>query len=395
MIPRDRYLDQLISWKDKEPIKIITGVRRCGKSTLLGQFKDYLQEQSKKDSIIYINFEDLRNEIYLDYKKLYDYCMECIDNNINGNKYFLFDEVQLVPSWEKAINSLRLDKNVDIYITGSNAHLLSSELSTLLGGRYVTMLMLPFSYKEAKQYKEGMDFNEYLKYGSFPGIIALQSEQQKWTYLDDLTDSILFKDVMLRNNLDDPELLKNLCSFVYDTIGNLISVRKITNKLSSSGKGSRQETVSKYLKYLVNAYLIFEVQRYDIKGKEILSRNPKYYGIDMGIRNIITSPASENLGSVIENIVFLELLRLGYTIHVGTINNLEVDFIAIKDGIPIYIQVSLSAIDENTAKREFTPLFLIEDNYPKYLITTDTLNLSRKGIKHINLERFLLNGFKE
>jgi predicted AAA+ superfamily ATPase len=305
--------------------------------------------------------------------------------------FFLFDEIQIVQSWEKTVNSLQLNSDVQIYLTGSNAQLLSSELATLLGGRYVSIFMVPLSYKESKQFDPNLSFDEYIEFGGFPGVLTLSDRNQKFTYLNDVVNSIVFKDIILRNDLNDPVLLKKLCSFVFDTTGTLLSVRNITNRLLSNNINARQETISRYLELLKDAFIIYETKRYDIKGKNILTRNPKYYGVDTGIRSILTSPNSRNLGSVLENIVYLELLRRGFKIYVGLFNSLEVDFIVTKNNTTIYIQVILSALSEETANREFRSLMQIPNNFRKYLISADTINLSRDGITHLNIEDFLLD----
>lgn len=395
MIRKD-YLKKLMDWMDSEPVKIITGIRRCGKSTLLKQLAAELIEANENNRVIYLNFEDISTLKYSNVESLNVMCMEVIEENRRENvelkTYFLFDEIQEVESWERLVRSLKLQENVDIVITGSNSHVLSSELSTLLSGRYIELFMLPFSYGEVIKYTNDDDLNKYIEFGGFPGVVKLKTDEEKNTLLNDLINSILYKDVLERNVVQDPNLLKNLFSFICDNIGSETSINNIYNKIRSSGIRTKAETIRKYLDALKDAYFIYEVQRYNIKGKELLVRNPKYYVADSGIIDKLKSPASQNIGSVIENIVFLELLRSGYEVYVGNIQNYEIDFIARKGGRLCYIQVAMSILDEKTAEREYRPLELIEDNYPKYIITNDELNLSRSGIVHLNLKNFLIEG---
>ncbi len=390
MVLRTKDLEWLKEWRGNEAVKIITGVRRCGKSTLLMQYKDTLISDGVKESnILFMNFEDLAYLTLREPSELLRYIMAFFEKN-DGPFYLLMDEIQIVERWEELINSLRLDRRFDIVITGSNASILAAELATRLSGRYVQQMLLPFSYSEARMEEPNLTLDQYMRYGGFPGVVRLDTERKKLTQLSDLTDSILFRDIMLRGDVANPIVLQNLSRFIFDTLGNLLSVRKITNTLNSrSGENTRQETIAKYIKLLEDAFLIYPVQRYDLRGKAILTREPKYYVVDTGIRTVLTSPDSQNLGAVLENLVYLELLRQGYRVFVGRIGETEIDFITEKDGSRMYIQVARSILDEATAEREFRPLMLVNDNYPKYIMTLDTIDLSRSGIRHLSAERFL------
>lgn len=390
MVFRTKDLEWLKEWRGNEAVKIITGVRRCGKSTLLLQYRDVLiADGVNETNILLINFEDLAYSALRQPEELSRYVAAFFERK-DGPFYLLLDEIQIVKQWEDVINSLRLDRRFDIVLTGSNANLLAAELATRLSGRYVQQMLLPFSFSEAREENPGLTLQDYMRYGGFPGVVRLDTERKKLTQLNDLTDSILFRDIMLRGDVANPIVLQNLSRFIFDTLGNLISVRKITNTLNSlSGEHTRQETIAKYIRYLEEAFLIYPVQRFDLRGRAILAREPKYYVVDTGIRTVLTSPDSRNLGSVLENVVYLELLRRGYRVFVGKIGEPEIDFVTEKDGHRMYLQVSLSILDETTAEREFRPLMLIDDNYPKYILTLDTIDLSRSGIRHVSAESFL------
>lgn len=391
MVFRVENLTWLKEWRGHEAVKIITGVRRCGKSTLLMQYRDELiNEGIPEADILFMNFEDFGFMKLRQPEMLNQYIVECFKDR-KGPCYLMLDEIQIVDQWEEVINSLRLDNRFDIVITGSNANLLASELATRLSGRYVQQMLLPFSLAEAREMNPGLTLNDYIRFGGFPGVLQLDSDRKKLTQLADLTDSILFKDIILRGDVANPVVLRNLCSFLFDTIGNRSSVRKITNTLNSiNGESTRQETISKYICYLEDAFLLYQVQRFDLRGKVILSREPKYYAVDSGIRTVLTSTDSRNLGFVLENLVYLELRRRGHRVFIGQVGDHEVDFVVENQGQPIYIQVALSILDEATANREFRPLMQIDDNYPKYVMSLDTLDLSRAGIRHVSAESFLM-----
>lgn len=397
MLVREKYLNQLINGKDLKLIKIITGVRRSGKSTLLLQYKDYLiQEGIKEDNIIYMNFEsaswfDIRN-----YQDLYNYIKE----KANKNKlYILLDEVQNVTSWEKAINALLVDIDCDIYITGSNAYLLSSELTTLLAGRVLTIKIYPFSFKEYIQeypFQDNEDkyekFDKYLKFGGMPMLVNMNdNENLMINYLNDIKDVVIKKDVISRNTIKNTVFLDNLIIYIASCIGCLTTSNKIADFMNQNGSNITYDTVDSYLKMLENAYLIYRVPRYELKGKQLLKTQGKYYMIDNGLKNIINGISSYDSGSSLENLVYIELLRRGYEVYVGKFGELEIDFIAIKPNEKKYYQVSRTILDEKVEEREKRSLLAINDNYEKTIITMD--NTKPKiidGINIINIIDFLM-----
>lgn len=389
MVIRERELNWLKEWKNKDIIKVITGVRRSGKSTLMFQYKNWLQENGVSDNqIIYLNFENLDTVELHDSIALHKYIKEKTKEDLEY--YLLFDEIQIVDKWEVAVNSLNLDKKIDIVITGSNAKLLSSELATYLAGRYVSIVVYPFSLNESRLMDSDLTLQDYMTYGGFPGVVGLNNIHSKSTILNDLLDSVLLKDVMLRNKINNSHLLRALASFIFQNSGSILSIRKIANTIKSEmGINSKEETVSIYLEYLKEAYLVYELERYDLKGRKVFSRNNKFYGVDPGLRTSLTSGGNKDYGHVLENLVFIELLRRGYKIYTGEIEGYEIDFICKKNEEIIYIQVSLSLMDEKTREREFRPLKMIKDNYPKIILSLDTLDFSKSGIKNINAEQFL------
>lgn len=400
MLIRKQYLDQLINSKDLNLIKVITGVRRSGKSTLLLQYRDYLlKENILEEDIIYINFESADYYNIEDYKDLYSYIKEKTTNN-DRKKYILLDEVQNVSKWEKAVNSLLVDINSDIYITGSNAYLLSSELTTLLAGRVLTIKIYPFSFKEfIEEYpfseKENTfdKFDKYLKYGGMPMIVNMKdNEQLILNYLNDLKEVVLKKDVINRNNVKDTVFLDNLIKYMASVIGNLTTPNAIADFMNKNGGAITNETVGAYLSMLENAYFIYRVPRYELKRKQLLKTQGKYYFIDNGLKNIIDGISSYDTGSSYENLIYIELLRRGYEVYVGQYNNIEIDFIAIKPNERIYCQVSRSILDEKVEEREKKSLLSIQDNYEKIILTMDNVkNKQIEGIEVINIIDFLLN----
>jgi len=397
MKQRKNYLNKLIGFKDKPFVKVITGMRRSGKSTILLLFQEYLLENNiKKENIIYMNFESLKYIELSNYKSLYVY----LNKRITKEKcYILLDEIQNVEHWEKCVNSLLVDFDVDVYITGSNAYLLSSELSTLLSGRYVEIQMYPLSFQEYLDFndlnEENIEskFEEYLKYGGFPAINTLEKKDDFiFSYLDDIYNSVIMKDVIERNNIKDVALLQNLTEFMSQNIGNLISPKKISDYLNSSGQKTNHVTIDNYLKMLENAFIIYKVCRYDIKGKQLLKTLAKYYIVDTGIRNSIIGYRNSDYGSILENVVYFELLRSGYKVTVGKNNDLEVDFIASNEREKIYIQVSSTIKEKSVLERELKPLINTFDNHTKWIITSDNVFLnSTDGIKYINIIDFLLH----
>lgn len=395
MVNRKVYFEKLIKLKDKQIIKVVTGVRRCGKSTLLEMFRDYLLETGiNKEQIISINFENLENESLLDYKELYKF----IKDNLHKNKktYIFLDEIQEVENFQKVVDTLFLDPNNDIYITGSNAHMLSGELATLLSGRYIEIKMLPLSFKEYNEMLGGNtkeNFNKYFINGGFPYATKLEDENILKEYIEGIYNTVIIKDIAMRKKITDIPLLKNITKFTANSIGNILSSKKIADYLTSSGRKTSHLTIDNYLEALTESFIFYSVDRYDIKGKQLLKSLNKYYLVDVGFRKIISKDQKPDVGFVLENIVYLELLRRGYKVYIGKINDLEVDFIAEKGDNKIYIQVSATIIDPNTFDREIRPLEKINDNYPKYIITMDELPLNKDGIKQINIIDFLMNEY--
>ena len=398
MLIRKKYLNQLIDGKDLNLIKVITGVRRCGKSTLLLQYKDYLISQNIPDEdIIYMNFESAKWYDIKDYKDLYNYIKKNVKNQ--NKKYILLDEVQNVEKWEKAVNSLLVDINSDIYITGSNAYLLSSELTTLLAGRVLTIKIYPFSYKEFLEeysFKNDEDkfekFDKYLKYGGMPMIVNMKdNENLILNYLSDLKEVVLKKDVINRNKIKDVVFLDNLIKYMSTVIGNLTTPNAIAEFMKKNGTNISNETVDSYLNMLENAYFIYRVPRYELKGKQLLKTQGKYYFVDNGLKNIIAGISSYDTGSSYENLIYIELLRRGYEVYVGQYNDIEIDFIAIKPNERVYYQVARSIMDEKVEEREKKSLLAINDNYKKVILTMDNVkNKQIDGIEVINIIYFLM-----
>ena len=399
MKERDHYLKQLIKFKDKPLIKVITGIRRCGKSTLLSLFENHLKESGiEENQIIRMNFESFKFDELTNYKELHKYIDEQLIHK-SKKYYILLDEVQQINSWEKVINAFLVDANVDIYITGSNAYLLSSELSTLLSGRYVEIKMQPLCFKEYLDFiganeKRDLEalFNQYLEFGGLPTIAQLlDTPETIGPFLEGVYTSVLIKDVIERNNIRDAALLESLLKFIAANIGNIVSTKKISDYLTSSGRKTTSDTIDNYLQMLEKAFIIYKVNRYDLKGKKFLKTLEKYYIVDIGIRNKLTGLRDTDYGHVLENIVYLELLNRGYKIAIGKIGPLEVDFVATKTNEKIYYQVSATIMNEDTRKRELRPLKKIDDNYPKYVLTMDkNIFKDYSGIKVKNIIDFLL-----
>ena len=398
MINRDMYLNKLLAYKDTEFIKVITVIRRCGKSSLLKLFMEKILEEDKKANIIYMNFESFEFDDIINYKDMYNKISKQI--NKKNKNYILLDEVQRVEKWEKAVNAITVDFDADIYITGSNAYLLSSELSTYLSGRYIEIKVLPLSFKEflnftALEDKRTLEdkFIEYIKFGGMPGIITIKDEENLYeNAIKGIYNTVFMKDVVERNKLVDASLLERILKFLMSNIGSLISSKKIADFLTSQGTKITHNTVLNYLKMLENAYIIYKVPRYDIKGKEILKTLEKYYIVDTGIRNIILGFRDSDFGHIIENVVYFELLRRGYEVTVGKNDSFEVDFIATNSNEKKYYQVTYTMMNENVKKREIGVLKNIKDNYEKTVLTMDKLynNTSDEGIKIKYLIDFLL-----
>lgn len=396
---RDLYLTQLIQYRDKPLIKVITGLRRCGKSTLLSLFENHLIASGvTKDHIIRMNFESFEFDQISTYRELHAYIKDQLKST-SDRHYILLDEVQQVLSWEKVVNAFLVDANVDIYITGSNAYLLSSELSTLLSGRYVEIKMQPLSFKEyldftGKNSDQNLEdkFNQYLKHGGLPTIIELLDHPDTiGPFLEGIYNTVMMKDVIERNGVRDAALLESILKFIAANIGCVVSTKKISDYLTSSGRKTTSDTIDNYLKMLSNAFIIYKANRYDLKGKMFLKTLEKYYIVDMGIRNQLTGLRNTDYGHVLENLIYLELVRRGYEVAIGKIGSLEVDFIATKTDEKVYYQVSATILDETTRARELRPLEAISDNYPKYILTMDhTVFNDYSGIKIKNILEFLL-----
>lgn len=395
MIQRQEYLEKMIAYREKQFIKVITGVRRCGKSTLFLLYQDYLKQNGVKgEQIISINLEDLEYENLLNYKALYHYIKERLCQN--QYTYIFIDEVQNCDKFEKTVDSLFLQENVDIYVTGSNAYMLSGELATLLSGRYVTIDMLPLSFGEYCTVNSGESngqlFREYLKYGSFPYVAVMEkNEAVIKSYIEGIYNTILIKDVAKREEITDIALLENIIKTVASSIGSPISIKKISDTINSSGRKISVNTVERYMRALTDSYIFYKADRYDIKGRQYLKTLSKYYMVDTGIRNLLLAESASDLGHLLENVVYLELLRRGYRVNVGKLAEKEVDFVAdTHDGL-IYYQVSASVLDENTLKRELEPLKKIPDHYPKVLLTLDEIGAGAdyEGIRQRNVLEWL------
>lgn len=398
MIQRIEYLDNLKALKDKQVIKVIAGVRRCGKSTLFELYIDCLKKMGIEDrQIISINLEDLENADLLDYKALYSYIKEkLVPDKMN---YIFIDEVQKCVGFEKAVDSLFIKKNCDVYITGSNAYLLSGELATLLSGRYIRIDMLPFSFKEyyeatkeSGKSKQEL-FDAYLRYGSFPYVAYLENDEKIISqYIEGVYNTILIKDVATREKINDITVLENILKTVASSIGSPISTKKISDTLVSSGRKISPNTVESYLRALTDSYILYNAARYDIKGRQFLKTLGKYYFVDTGIRNHIISQSSGDLGHLLENVVYLELLRRNNRVNIGKLSGREVDFVATNANEVEYYQVAASVLDEKTLERELAPLREIKDNYPKTLLTLDDIRngANYEGIRQINVIDWLL-----
>lgn len=399
MIIREKYLKKMIDAKDTDFIKVITGVRRSGKSTLLLMFRDYLLANGvKEENIVHINFESAKYDDIKDYKDLYKY----IEDKVKDEKiYLLLDEIQSVSSWEKAINSFKVDFNMDIYITGSNAYLLSSELSTLLSGRYIEIKMYPLSFKEFlvfNNYDENNleeKFNEYLKYGGLPAITLIKGNDELiLSYLNDIYNTIVKKDIIDRNNIKDVALLENIIKYLFNNVGSPISSNKISDYLNSNKvvQKSNHQTIDNYLNMLEKSYIIYKADRTDVKSKSLLKTLGKYYVSDSGIRNIILGFRNINEGHLLENIVYLELLRRGYRVNIGKIGDYEAHFVAENPHTIRYYQVAQSISDEDVRTREIRSLENIPDNYEKIILSMDkSINNDYNGIKVRNIISWLLD----
>ena len=396
MIERPIYLEELKRWKDQNLIKVVTGIRRCGKSTLFDLFiTDLLKEGVQKEQIIKINLED-PDYHFSNYMELYQFIVNQLQEE---KKYYVFlDEVQNVVDFQKAVDGLYIKKNVDLYITGSNAYLLSGELATLLSGRYVEIKMLPLSFKEFVSAFESnnisMLFLDYMQYGGMPGNIPIlkKNPNDLDRYLDGIFSTVVYKDIMSRKQITDKSLLENILKFLFDSIGSPISTKKISDTLTSKGISTSNHTGENYITAFVESFLIYKAERFDVKGKNLLVRDYKYYSVDTGLRSyLLGKKADSDMGHILENIVYLELLRRGYKVYVGKVDDLEIDFVAQnREGLKYY-QVALSVRDEIVLERELKSLRKTGDFYPKYLLVYDMdLAADYDGIKKINIIEWLL-----
>jgi predicted AAA+ superfamily ATPase len=398
MIGRPDYIARLLDFKDKQLIKVITGVRRCGKSTLLEMFRDHLYAQDVgEDRITYLNFEDMENQGLTEAAALHRYVVRrLVPDRMN---YVFFDEIQMVREFQRAVDSLFIKKNVDLYITGSNQYFLSDELATLLTGRYVTISMMPLSFKEyiscyndvsgvsgfEKQYED------YLRYSSFPFAVELGHNLNRVKdYLGGIYNTIVMKDVAARRNIVDLSALDRVTRFIFDNIGNLTSIKKISDTLGSSGRKVSGPTIESYIRSLEDSFVVYRARRYDVKGKRQLLINDKYYVVDIALRSYLLGERSMEPSHVLENIIYLELLRRGCEVYVGKLDNLEVDFIALKYGVPEYYQVAVSLREKTVLERELAPLLAIRDNYPKFILCLDRDPPAyHDGIRSMNALDFL------
>ena len=389
------YLTKIINVIGTPDIKVITGIRRSGKSCLLLQFMEYINQTDKDANIIFVDFNSLSAEPYLEYHALNNY----IEGQYKSNKnnYVCIDEVQMCSGFEKVINSLHSSMKYDIYITGSNAYMLSSEIATMISGRYIQIEMLPLSFKEymestGSMNDRGIKYAEYLQNSSFPFTLELKNQPDEIRdYLEGIYNTIVVKDIINRKKITDTMMLKSVLRFVFDNIGNPLSSKKIADTMTSEGRKIDTKTVEKYLEAFSESYIIYQAKRYNIKGKQYLKTLEKYYIVDIGMRYMLLGSRQADAGHVLENIVYLELLRRGYDVYVGKINSYEVDFVAQNKKGTVYFQVALTVQDENTLLRELRPLQAIRDHYPKIILTMDEEPEEQyEGIRRINARDWLL-----
>lgn len=393
MIERVEYLEKIKKWKDKDVIKIVTGIKRCGKSTLFDLYIEYLKSIGiKDDHIISINLESL-DYTFNNYKELYDYVVNLIKDK---EKYYVFlDEIQNLSDFQRVVDALYIKKNIDVYITGSNAVLLSGELATLISGRYIEIKVLPLSFKEYKDYYnvEG-DEKLYLKYinnSSFPYTLKLENSDEIDEYLESIYNTIIVKDIAARKKITDIGMLKSVTEFLFSSIGSIMSVKKIADTLTSNGRNISVHTVESYLDSLTESYIFNKVSRYDIKGKQHLETKNKYYATDVTMRYAVLGRKDLDAGHILENIVYLELIRRGYKVYIGKVGEKEIDFVAVNKEGTVYYQVAYTTRDEKTLDRELSPLMSINDHYPKYILTMDIdPEVDYNGIRKMNVIDWLL-----
>ena len=392
MVQRKQYMEKLKKLKDKKIIKVVTGIRRCGKSTLLLLFRQYLKECGVEDAqIVAVNFEDVASEPLLDYKKLHQYVT---DRLVPGKMTYVFlDEVQNVRQFQKAVDSLFIKDHVDLYITGSNANILSGELATLLSGRYIEISMLPLSFAEYFELIGGDKrnaWNAYYRNGGFPYAAAIEDEDIRKDYIAGIYNTVLLKDIVTRKRISDIPLLESVIKFLFDNIGNIVSSKKISDSLTSYGRKTTSVTVENYIDALTEAFVLYKAGRYDVKGKQYLKSLEKYYLVDISLRRLLLGDKNTDIGHILENIVYLELIRRGYAVTIGKVDDKEIDFIAETGGDKIYYQVSASILDPATFAREIEPLKKANDHYPKFILSMDEMPMGEDGIKQVNIVDFLL-----
>jgi len=385
-------MDKLIKMKDENIIRVITGIRRCGKSTLLTMFQAYLKQNGvSDDQIISINFEDIQYEFLQDYRKLYAYATERLAKN--KKTYVFLDEIQVVPEFQKAVDSLFIKDDVDVYITGSNAHMLSGDLATLLSGRYIAISMLPLSFAEYYEMKGGNKreaFTEYYRQGAFPQATQIADVGVRTDYIRGIYNTVLLKDIVARKKITDVELLESVTRFLFDNIGNIVSSKKIADSLTSYGRRTTSVTIENYISALMEAFILYKAPRYDVKGKQHLKSLEKYYAVDVSLRHLVLGNRDRDVGRLLENIVYLELIRRGCTVQIGKVGDAEIDFVATSGDQITYYQVAASVIDPSTFDREIAPLEKVKDHYPKFIITMDELPTGQNGIQQVNIVDFLL-----
>ncbi len=402
MIKRETYMQRIRPFINTELIKVFTGIRRSGKSVMLELVKDELKNSGvSENNFLCINFEQFSQSELLDAKSLYAKIVE-FQKNTEGRTYLFFDEIQEVEGWEKCINSCRVDFDCDIYITGSNAKLLSGELATYLAGRYVEFVIYPFSFAEFlemyRQKNPAADksscFMQFLKTGGMPFLANFSGDDSaKNQYLADIYNSVVLKDVVKRNNIRDVDTLERITAYAFSNIGHIFSATSLSKYFKSENRKISHDTILNYLKFCADAFLIYKINRYDMEGKKIVSVNEKYYCADHGLREAVFGINMQNIDQVLENIVCLELLRRNYKVYVGKKGDLEIDFIAEKQGKKLYVQVAYLLAGEETVKREFSVYNSVKDSYPKYVVSMDDIDFSQNGIIHKNIKDFLLDDF--
>lgn len=400
LVIRKRLMNEIKPFINNSLVKVITGIRRSGKSELLAQVCSFIKQSGvSEENIININFESMKFSSLNTAENLYNYVLKKVEgeNKIKGKIYLFLDEIQNVYEWEKAVNSFRVDFDSDIYITGRNLNLLSGELATLLAGRYVSFEVYPFTLSEAKEFavQNGTFtdnqklFEDYLKFGGFPQRFQFSDENAIISYLSDIYSSVVLKDVIARNKINNPQFLQTLCNFMLDNVALQFSANSICKKLKSENINVSTDTILTYLNYIQNAFIIRGVKRYDITGKKLLESNEKYYSSDLGLCTLSRTSENVDVSKVYENVVFIELKSRGYSVNIGRLDNKEIDFIAYRGTEKLYIQVAYF-ITESDLEREFGNLMKINDNFPKLVISSDPVDLSRNGIQHKNIIDWLL-----